>query len=257
MSFLDSVIDIGKGVFNFFTGNSIGANLAKTAITGYALNQVTKSINKENEVSKQQAPDPGVRLQVNPDPEYKIPVVYGEAVVGGAVTDAQLSADGTTMYYCLTLSEMTGATELGNGLASDFEFLDIYWDDNRIILGDNGYTAASFVDKAGQVGDSIGGQVDFYFFAGNSEKPKALNTFTNPNKKAYEVMLNWDSTYMMQDLVFAIVVVRYNATKGIKGLGKIKIKLRNSMSLPGDCLYDYMTNTRYGAGIDPAEIYTS
>jgi hypothetical protein len=28
------------------------------------------------------------------------------------------------------------------------------------------------------------------------------------------------------------------------------------MTLPGDCLNDYMRNTRYGAGIPDAEIYS-
>jgi hypothetical protein len=31
--------------------------------------------------------------------------------------------------------------------------------------------------------------------------------------------------------------------------------IENSMKLAGDCLYDLMTNTRYGAGINPEEIY--
>jgi hypothetical protein len=29
------------------------------------------------------------------------------------------------------------------------------------------------------------------------------------------------------------------------------------MHLPGDVLFDYMTNTRYGAGIAPGDIYAS
>jgi hypothetical protein len=32
--------------------------------------------------------------------------------------------------------------------------------------------------------------------------------------------------------------------------------MKNTMTLPGDVLYDYMTNTRYGAGIPEAEIKT-
>jgi hypothetical protein len=30
--------------------------------------------------------------------------------------------------------------------------------------------------------------------------------------------------------------------------------MNNSMTQPGDVLYDMMTNTRYGAGIAPADI---
>ena len=34
----------------------------------------------------------------------------------------------------------------------------------------------------------------------------------------------------------------------------VKFHVTNSMTQPGDCIYDYMTNEMYGAGIDPAEI---
>jgi hypothetical protein len=61
----------------------------------------------------------------------------------------------------------------------------------------------------------------------------------------------------MSDLVFAIIRLDYDAEKNVTGLGNVRFKISNSMTQPGDCLYDYMTNTRYGAGIDPTEIYAS
>lgn len=261
MSFLDDILDVGSSIVStvgnvasWFTGSSTGAQLARTAMTGLALNQVQNSINKTNEIAQQ--PDPGVRLQVDPDPEYKIPVVYGQAVLGGAVTDAQLSSNNAVMHYCLTLCEKTGALDLGAGSASDFEFLECYWEDNRIVLDSNGHTVTGFVDRDGTFCDTIGGCVDIYFYSGNSNSPKALKNYSNPGIPAYSAMINWDNTYLMSDLVFAVVVVRYDATKGVRGLGRMKFKIRNSMTQPGDCIYDYMTNTRYGAGIAPREIYT-
>ena len=71
---------------------------------------------------------------------------------------------------------------------------------------------------------------------------------------AWSIMPGWTSAHTMNDLVFAIVKVEYNKEKNVTKLGKLDFKIRNSMTEPGDCLYDYMTNTRYGAGIDPQEI---
>jgi hypothetical protein len=257
MSFLDSLIDIGKSAIGFFTGNSLGSQLAKTALTGYALNKINKSINKQNEIPTGTAVDPGVRLQVNPDPEYKVPVVYGEATLGGAVTDAQMAADGQIMAYCLTICEKTGKLNLGQGADSSFEFLEVYWDDNRIVMNDDGYTVKGYVDKAGVFCDTIGGQVLMFFYNGNSNTPVNLRNFANPNTPAYSTIPNWTSANTMDDLIFATVIINYNAERQVRGLGNVKFKVRNSMTQPGDCLYDYMTNTRYGAGIDPQEIFSA
>lgn len=59
---------------------------------------------------------------------------------------------------------------------------------------------------------------------------------------------------MMNDLNFVVVSVRYNAEKDIRNLGEWTFRVRNTMKQPGDVLFDYMTNTRYGAGIPEAEI---
>jgi 1-deoxy-D-xylulose 5-phosphate reductoisomerase len=58
----------------------------------------------------------------------------------------------------------------------------------------------------------------------------------------------------MNNLVFAIVEVTYNKTKNVTSLPNMSFAIQNSMTMPGDCLWDYMTNTRYGAGIPASEI---
>ena len=60
----------------------------------------------------------------------------------------------------------------------------------------------------------------------------------------------------MSELVFCIVKIKYNKEKDITSLGEMEFKLNNTLTLPGDVIYDYMTNERYGAGIDSAEIYS-
>lgn len=260
MSFLDDIIDFGSTALSWLGGNSIGGQLARTALTGYALNQITESINKDNEAAQNTTPevDPGVRLQVAPDPEYRVPVVYGEATLGGAISDAVLTNSNGTMFYCLTICEKTGNTNLGAGAASTFTFKDIYWDDNRLLFQSDGITVSGYVDKSNTVCTDYAGKIKIYCFAGNSTTPVVPRNYTNGSlTNAYAVMPNWTANHAMSDLVFAIVRIDYDATAGVKGLGTVKFKISNSMSEPGDCLYDYMTNTRYGAGIDPEEIYAS
>jgi hypothetical protein len=59
----------------------------------------------------------------------------------------------------------------------------------------------------------------------------------------------------MGDLVFAVVEVNFNRDKNItQAPQSMKFHISNTMNQPGDCLYDYMTNTRYGAGIDAGAI---
>ena len=60
----------------------------------------------------------------------------------------------------------------------------------------------------------------------------------------------------MNNLVFALFKVTYNKEQRVTSLGDIQFKLSNTLTQPGDVLYDYMTNTRYGAGIAARDIYT-
>jgi hypothetical protein len=64
----------------------------------------------------------------------------------------------------------------------------------------------------------------------------------------------WTINHAMNDLIFAIVEVTYDKTKGITSVPTFNFHLTNSMSQPGDCLFDYMTSTRYGCGIPSTEI---
>jgi len=56
--------------------------------------------------------------------------------------------------------------------------------------------------------------------------------------------------------VFVAIKMNYNKDKGLTRIPTFRFKLTNTMTMPGDCIYDYMTNTRYGAGIDATEIYS-
>lgn len=259
MSFIDDIIGVGKSVVGFFTGNSVLSSIAKTAIAGFALSKVSSSVNKQNNVSStanSSAPDPGVRLQVNPNPEHKIPVVYGNAFLGGIITDARIAESNTVMYYVITIAEKTGPL-LSTGLASQTKFENVYWNDQRVIFNEDGITAAYTIDRDNNVDYSIAGLVTVYFFDGNSgSQIMPDNYFSLTRVNAAQIVPGWTPNHDMEDLVFAVVKVRYNKEKNVTSIPNLIWNINNSLTLPGDCLYDYMTNTRYGAGIDPTEIYS-
>ena len=256
MSFLDDLVDIGKAGIKFLSGDSIGSNLARTAITAYALNRVVSSSQKKNDVPQTRTITKVARVSLNPNPEHRVPVVYGQATLTGTVTDARQSS-GTEMSYCVTICEKTGNLELGQGAASSFSLIDVYWNDNRLIFREDGVTVKGYYDRSNTFNTDIDGLISVYFYDGNSQSPKLPQGYTSSTTllDAYGRMPGWDSTWMMSDLIFAIVKVNYDTEKNVKGIENIKFKVKNTMTLPGDCLYDIMTNTRYGAGIDPAEIY--
>jgi len=248
MSWFDTLLDVGAKAFTWFTGGGIAAQLARTVVTGVALNQVNKAISKEQKKDTQKQQDQGVRLKVDPDPTAKIPVVYGRAALAGIVTDAQITNNNMTMWYCITLCEVTGNLALGQGAASQINLLRVYRDNQKLIFGSDAVTVVKTVDHSGVENTDINGLVKVYYFRnGSSSGPSSI--------PAYSLIPGWTANHAMTNLAFALVRVDYNREKNVTGLGTLRFVLENTMSQPGDCLYDYMTNTRYGAGIPAQEIY--
>lgn len=261
MSFLDDIVEIGSSAASYLSGNSLAGTLARTALLGLAVNQITKSVtadNAKNSNTLTDIPDPQTKLQNNADTENKIPVVYGDAFLGGSVTDAVLAEDGLTMTFCLTISEKTGKVNLGQGADSVFTFKEPYWNGNKMVFKADGITVDYVVDPSGNIDNGLSGLIKIWCFDGSSTDPVAFSGYTNtPTDAAYTVMPGWTTSHTMSDLVFAIVQVKYDSTHSLTSLGTITFHMSNTLTQPGDCLYDYMTNTRYGAGLDPSEIYAS
>lgn len=267
MGFLDTIIDLGKSAVNMLTGNGLAGSLLKTVIAGFGLNQISKSIQNDNDTSNNTtttnntiAPtvDPGVRLQVPGNQNQKVPVVYGSAQLGGIITEAVMSENNTRMTYVMTICEKTGS-KLSDGLASGFTFEDVYYNDQRIVFdssGDEaGIMAAYSVDREGNRDYSIDGLVRVYCYAGSSTSGVVPDNYSGVVPPAYTIVPNWTTNHTMDDLIFAVVQINYNKDKGTTRLPNMRFHVTNSMTQPGDCLLDYMTNTRYGAGIPLAEIY--
>ena len=260
MSFLDSIIDVGSSAWDWATGSSMGAGLARAATLGLMLREVQSSINKENQTSSGSSGNPaadvidyGVREQVDPSTDNLIPVVYGDAYLNPRVTDAYMTPDNQTMYYVLTVCEQTGKL-LSTNQDSRIDFIEVFWNESKVGFRPDGVTAESLTDLDDNTNTDIDGLVSFYFYSGNSDKPVSILGLNGQTIPAYNIMPNWTGFEKMNDLVFLIAKVTYSKEKNITGLGNLQVHVRNTLKQPGDALYDYMTNSRYGANIKPEMI---
>ena len=253
MSWLKGITDIGRKIL----GSNLGGTLVKTAVLGYLINRLRRNALKDNN-PKNQNIDAGIRLQIPPASDNKIPVLYGTAVMSGIITDAVMSNSNKRMTYCLTIAEKTG-TLLSTGAASTYLFKQVYWNDQRIIFKADGFTVDYTVDREGNQDISLRDLVKVYCYAGNSSTTSIPESYTNASyPAAYTVMPGWAlATHIMTNLIFVVIEVNYNREKNVTGIGDMRFQIQNSMNKPGDVMRDYLTNTVYGAGIDAAEVLTT
>lgn len=257
MSFLDGILSVGKSAVKFISGSSILSGLARTAILGLAVRKLSQNAIKGNDSGTEANIDAGVRLQVKPDASAKIPVLYGSAFFGGNVSDAALANANKTMWYSMVLSEKTG-TVYSTGSASSYTLNNVYWNNQRIVFNSDGVTVNYTVDSSGVIDRNLSGLVKVYFYAGGRTSGQVPSGYTGTVPASETLFPNWTSgTHAMNNLVFAIVRVDYNREKGVTGLGNMLFQVTNSMLYPGDVLYDYLTNTTYGAGISGSDILTT
>jgi hypothetical protein len=177
------------------------------------------------------------------------------------MTDVYMASDNLTMWFVFTLCEVTGKLNLGRGADSKISFLDVYWNDDKVLFNSNGYTVSGLKDVSDTaskdpkkaISTDYAGLIDIYTFSGSSKNPvPASSASTAKNSKfAYQLVPEWIETDNMTNLVFAVVKIKYSKAKNLTSLGNLKFHLQNTMTEPGDCLYDYMTNAMYGAGIAP------
>jgi len=236
--------------------------LAEVGITGvmaevisFAVTMVASSI-----FSKLTAPTPpqqnqtlqtGTNLQVSPETSTKLPVVYGSAFVGGAVTDVSITSNNQTLYYVLSLCEVTG----GNS-GDNINFGDIYYGGKKCIFGSSDLTRVTGLQdvSSGVIDTKIDGSIFMYLYRNGSGNP------TNTGLSAIQVMQSsgltytWDAYKEMSRCAFAIVQLNYNANAGVTSLEQTQFQVINERNSAGDCFYDYLTNTVYGAAIPSSQI---
>lgn len=259
MSFLDDIVDFGSKVYGSVASSNIASGIAKTAVMGLLLNQVSSSLNKKPsvpQVAQTAQPDRMVRQQMSPDTNHSLPVVYGTGFIKGIITDAEMSNDNKTMTFCIAICETTGI-KLSDNTASVISFDKIFLNTNEVTFQNDGVTVQQTTDLDGNVDNTMNGLIRIHCFNNGSNSPVTPTGYANGNLGyANSVFPTWTANHAMTNCVFVVVIVEYNKEKKIEGLGELEFKLTNTMTLPGDVLNDYMKNTRYGAGLTNEEIYS-
>lgn len=201
--------------------------------------------------------DGGGRIQIPPATDNKIPVIYGKAFVGGPVTDAKISSDLKTMWYVVSLAEVTDTTA-----GSSYTFGNVYYDGKLVTFGTDGVVASLTTNTTPpQVDNRVNDKLWIYLF--NNGSSSGTNTGGKTAQQIISVAegvpsgQEWTSTDAMTNCAFAIVKVKYNADAGLTNLGSLQVETTNSINKPGDALLDYMINTRYGCAIPIERVDTA
>jgi hypothetical protein len=251
---------IGTYIAASILGAAAAGTFAYTAIA-FAVNLVvstiiSKTLRPDVPDASGNSPNPGNRQQIPPATDNKIPVVYGEAWLGGTVVDLSITSDNQTLYYVIALAEVT-STNTGQ-TPDTISFGNIYYGGKLVAFAGDGYTVASLTDEStGEVNTEVAGLISIYLYSNGSTQPansalSAIQIMQSPG-----LTYQWTAEKVMSNCAFAIVKLKYNAEAGITGIQQTKFKVINSRYRPGDCFYDYLINTRYGAAIPLAQINTA
>jgi len=237
---------------------------AGVQLTGFALTAATFAINFAvsyvvTRAFGSKAPnsqDTGARQQVPPANNNSIPVVYGDAWLGGVFVDAVLSSDQKTMYYVLAISSISSDASA----TFSYDRTKFYYGDRLVTFDGTDQTkVVSLTDGDGNVDTKISGNLYISLYTSTNAGTITSVNGTAPNVfmggSDIPVALRWPSSgRQMNGLAFAIVKLNYSADAGTTGLQPITFYCKHypkggTVAKPGDVWYDYMTDTRYGAGM--------
>jgi hypothetical protein len=227
-----------------------------TFAVNFALSLIVTRIFSDNPETQQ---DMGVRQQVPPSAVNAIPIVYGNAYMGGTFVDAVLTVDQRKMYYVLAISSISP-----NGQFA-FDQTDMYFGDRKIGFDPTEQgKVITLTDEAGNVDTKVSGNLFIYLFTSNQAGTiTAINSSgTLPSGIMGGVDIaagqRWPASgRQMNGLAFAIAVLNYNRDADTTRLSPITFKVSHTLNgtgvaKAGDVWYDYMTNAVYGGAVDAA-----
>lgn len=190
--------------------------------------------------------DPGVTIQLPPSTDNKLPVLYGNAFTSGPIFDAAISNQNQTMTYCIALSE---ETQTGT-----FSCSKIFMADDELIFSGN--TVTSHRNANQSTSTNYNGKVRVNIYQGGSSGSDVIfpASGTGSSTAATAIVPHWGVNHTANNMVFAVVQMDYDAENGLAGLSPFTFQMKNSLSNPGDVLYDYATSSVYGAGISASDL---
>ena len=229
----------------FFT--AILGTIIKSVITGFAISKAVSWLAPKPELPEftQEAEATGVLVNKQSN-NANIPVVYGTRLLGG--TRVFLETSGTDNQY------LYGALVLCEGEVN--AITKILVEDKEVTFTGSFSDGGTITSNDSRFGDTI--QVQTFYGTDSQVASSLLTTLTS-----------WTSNHKLSGLCYVAFRITWDADKYI-GIPKIqalvqgrKVVSYNSSSVaqtaafstnPAWCLLDYLTNTRYGKGIDITDI---
>lgn len=150
LSFAVNANAVGMTIALAITGATLATAGIGTLAIAFAINMVVSAVISKAFFTPQQSsggglsgdsPNPGNRQQVPPATDNKLPIVYGQAYVGGTITDLSITSNNQELFYVLSLCEVT------NNGADTITFGDVYWGGKKVNFKqtDGDYTALGTV----------------------------------------------------------------------------------------------------------------
>ena len=198
------------------------------------------------------AKDPGVKVQLPPATDNRIPVFYGRNITGTIIVDAEIKNQNNTMVYACIIGEKTDS--------GTYTVNKIYRGDGELQFA-GGYASATsssvtgITDPNATTSTNVSGKMRCRVYAGNAQS--SVNQIFPPGGTkvaAQTLMSTITSSTNYEDLVYAIFEVDYDPENGLTDFNVMTFDITNSLSEPSNVMLDYIKNDRYGAGLTNAHL---
>ncbi len=257
-----TIIAYGTGLLVAAGASATFAVAAATFAVNFAVSYVINRIFAPNDPTANQPVDQGVRQQVAPNTTNSLPIVYGNAFMGGTFVDAVLTIDQQSMYYVLAISSISP-----NGQFT-FDRTKFYYGDRLVIFDATDLTkVVSLTDGAGNVDTKISGNLYINLYTSTDAGVITTVTGNAPNTAMGGADIisteRWPAAVrQMNGLAFAIVKLNYNQDAGTTNLQPITFNVTQNLNgtgaaKPGDVWADYLGNEVYGGGMAAGLINTA
>ena len=235
----------------FATIAGVGLSFAGTLVAGVIAGGLSMATAKALGVFK--APslgnqkDPGVKIQLAPSTDNKIPVFYGQNHTGAIIVDAGIKNQNNTMVYVMVIGEETDS--------GTYTVDNIYRGDQKLIFGTGGsaHIVQSVTDPNATGSNEVAGKMRCRVYAGGTSSGNQIFPTTG-NVSATTLLPTITAQTNYANLVYAVFELDYDPENQLTGLDAITFDITNSLSEPSNVMLDYLQNSRYGAGLSSADL---
>ena len=238
-----------------FAGLSLAGTIVAGVIAGGLGIATSRVLGLNKAPGIQQSKDPGVKVQLPPATDHRIPVFYGRVNSGGIAVDAEIKNRNNTMVYVFVIGEKTDS--------GTYTVNKIYRGDSTLnFSGGYGSTTSSSVisitDPNATSSTNVNGKMRCRVYAGNAQSSvNQIFPASGTKVAAQSLTTKIDSSTNYEGLVYAVFEVDFDRENGLTDSGQLTFDITNSLSEPSNVLLDYCLNSRYGAGLSSDDLDTA